>query len=174
MFQTRVAEKIKAHILCSVTFFPPKKSCRLWHNVGKCYIARQVIDDSIIRRMRCPCWVTKAINAHSQYLILIAFPLKQWLRERAWNLRYTYIACLFILHLILLFPHSASDLYPSFLHPSLPFFFPLLLGIYFSPFPFIYCFASQFPSYATGQSRTRREATRRFSLKNGSELQMGV
>ena len=33
MFQTKVAEKIKTHILCSVTFF--RKSCRLWDNVEK-------------------------------------------------------------------------------------------------------------------------------------------
>jgi len=33
MFQTKVVEKIKTHILCSVPFF--RKSCRLWDNVGK-------------------------------------------------------------------------------------------------------------------------------------------
>ena len=33
MFQTKVVQKIKTHILCSVTF--PPKSCRLWDNVGK-------------------------------------------------------------------------------------------------------------------------------------------
>jgi hypothetical protein len=33
IFQTKVVEKIKTHILCSVTFF--RKSCRLWDNVGK-------------------------------------------------------------------------------------------------------------------------------------------
>ena len=31
MFQTKIVEKIKTHILCSVTFF--QKSCRLWDNV---------------------------------------------------------------------------------------------------------------------------------------------
>ena len=31
MFQTKVVEKIKTHILCSVTFF--RKSCRLWDSV---------------------------------------------------------------------------------------------------------------------------------------------
>jgi len=31
MFQTKVVEKIKPHILYSVTFF--QKSCRLWDNV---------------------------------------------------------------------------------------------------------------------------------------------
>jgi len=33
MFQTKVVEKIKTHILCSVTFF--RKSCRLWDKCGK-------------------------------------------------------------------------------------------------------------------------------------------
>jgi len=31
MFQTKVVEKIKTHILCSVTF--SRKSCHLWDNV---------------------------------------------------------------------------------------------------------------------------------------------
>ena len=31
MFQTKVVEKIKTHILCSITFF--QKSYRLWDNV---------------------------------------------------------------------------------------------------------------------------------------------
>jgi len=31
MFQTEVAEKIKKHILCSITFF--WKYCHLWENV---------------------------------------------------------------------------------------------------------------------------------------------
>jgi hypothetical protein len=47
-----------------------------------------------IRRMRITCWVPKAKNTHSQYVILIAFPLQQWLKERAAMLCYTYIACL--------------------------------------------------------------------------------
>jgi len=42
MFQTNVIEKIKAHILCSVTF--PRKSCRLWENVEKYYRAGQATD----------------------------------------------------------------------------------------------------------------------------------
>ena len=61
------------------------------------------------------------------------------------------------------FPHSVSDFYPSLLHPSLPFFFPLLLGPFLSPFPFNSYFAPQFPSDATGRSCARREATSRFS-----------
>jgi hypothetical protein len=33
--------------------------------------------------MRFACWITKATDTHSEYVILIAFPLQQWLRERA-------------------------------------------------------------------------------------------
>ena len=44
MFQTNLVEKIKTHILCSVTFFPPRKSCRLWENVEKYYRAVQATD----------------------------------------------------------------------------------------------------------------------------------
>ena len=46
-----------------------------------------------IWRMRIAYWVTKATNTHSEYVILIAFPLQQWLCERASMLRYTYIDC---------------------------------------------------------------------------------
>ena len=32
--------------------------------------------------MRIACWIPKATNTHSEYVILIAFALQQWLRER--------------------------------------------------------------------------------------------
>jgi len=44
--------------------------------------------------MRITCWITKATDTHSEYIILIALPLQQWLRERASMLLYTYSACL--------------------------------------------------------------------------------
>ena len=46
------------------------------------------------RRMRIVCWIPKATNTHSQYVILTAFPLQQWLHGRAAMLRYTYSACI--------------------------------------------------------------------------------
>jgi hypothetical protein len=49
---------------------------------------------NIIRRMRIACWVTKATDTRSEYVILIAFPRQQWLHERTSMLRYMYIACL--------------------------------------------------------------------------------
>jgi hypothetical protein len=47
-----------------------------------------------ICRMRMACWIIKATNTHSEYVILIVFPLQQWLHERTSILRYTHIACL--------------------------------------------------------------------------------
>jgi hypothetical protein len=46
-------------------------------------------------------WITKATNKHSEYVILAALSLQQWLQERASMLRYTYVACLiyFLVHL---------------------------------------------------------------------------
>ena len=35
-----------------------------------------------IRRMNIVCWLPKATNTHSEYVIRFAFPLKQWLHER--------------------------------------------------------------------------------------------
>jgi hypothetical protein len=45
--------------------------------------------------MRVASWTSEATNAHEKYVILIDFPLKQRLHERASTLRYTHIACLF-------------------------------------------------------------------------------
>jgi hypothetical protein len=49
-----------------------------------------------IRRMRIACWIPKATDTHSEYVILTAFPQAQWFRERALLLRYTYNACLVV------------------------------------------------------------------------------
>jgi hypothetical protein len=58
----------------------------MWKNAGRSQ------DDNIIRRMHIACWITKATNIHSEYVILIAFLLQHWLHERSSTLRYTYIA----------------------------------------------------------------------------------
>ena len=70
MFQTIVLDKIKTHILCSVTFFENHAIYELmWKNTveqGRSQISK---------------WY-------------IAFPLQQWLRKCASVLRYKYIASL--------------------------------------------------------------------------------
>jgi hypothetical protein len=88
----KVVEKIKTHILYSVTF--SRKSYRLWDNVEKYVTARQATDDNIIRRMRFACWITKATDTHSEYAILIVFPQGQSLLERGVLLRlYRHCLC---------------------------------------------------------------------------------
>ena len=37
--------------------------------------ARQAKDDDIIQCMCFACWMTKATDRHSEYVIIIAFPL---------------------------------------------------------------------------------------------------
>ena len=53
--------------------------------------AGKATDDNMAQRIAF--WAPKATNTHSACVILIAFPLQQWLRESASMLRYTYIAC---------------------------------------------------------------------------------
>ena len=47
-----------------------------------------------IRRMRIACWILKATDIQSEYVIIIALTPQQWLQERAPRSRYTYIACI--------------------------------------------------------------------------------
>ena len=91
MFETKIVQKIKTHILRPITLF--RKSCRLWDNVEKYSTARQATDGNIIRRMGIAYWITEATDTHSQHVILIVFPLQQWLHERAPVLR-SYVHCL--------------------------------------------------------------------------------
>jgi hypothetical protein len=47
-------------------------------------------------RMRIACWIPKAANTHSEYVILITFPLRQKLHELISVLRKTHIACIVV------------------------------------------------------------------------------
>jgi hypothetical protein len=71
----------------------------MWKKYGK---ARQATNDNIIWRMRFACWITKATDIHSEYVIPIDFPRQQWLCERVSMVRYTLTAC--FVHHIYSFP----------------------------------------------------------------------
>jgi len=43
----------------------------------------QTKDDNIIRRMRISCWIAKATDTHSEYVIPTGFPRQQWLCDGA-------------------------------------------------------------------------------------------
>jgi len=93
MFQTGVVEKIKTRLLFSI---PPRKSCRLWDNVEKFCSDIQATDDNMAH---AHCMLDNLVYkhtrahayTHTEYVILIAFPLQQWLQEHALVFRYTYI-----------------------------------------------------------------------------------
>ena len=69
------AEKIKTHILCSMTFLFPRKSCGLWENVGKNVVEPASRPHMTIQYgpMRFACWVTKPnvthTHTHSEYRV---------------------------------------------------------------------------------------------------------
>jgi hypothetical protein len=89
MLQSKVLEKIKTNIPCSVHF--PRKLCVLLDNVEQYVTARPTVDNTI-QRMRIACWIPKTTNTHSEYVILIVFPPRKRLRERPSVPRYTYSA----------------------------------------------------------------------------------
>jgi len=86
MFQTKVVEKIKTHVLCSVTFFFENRAVYeiIWKN-----IVEPGVPQMKIWRTRIAYWIPKATNTHSEYAIRNFFPLQQWLQERASLLRST-------------------------------------------------------------------------------------
>jgi len=88
MFQTNVVEKIKIHILYSITFL---ENYTVYENMWKS-IEEPGRPQMTIWRMRIVCWIPKATNTLSEYVIIISFPLQQWLHESASLLRYTYTA----------------------------------------------------------------------------------
>ena len=50
MFQIKVVDTIKMHILCPITF--SRKSCRLWDNVEKCGGASGAANNSLAARRK--------------------------------------------------------------------------------------------------------------------------
>ena len=79
MFQKKSCSENQKHILRSVTSSP--KIVPLGNNMEKYDTAHQATNDNLIRRTRFACWIPKATNTQSEYVILIPFPRRQQLRE---------------------------------------------------------------------------------------------
>jgi len=96
MFQTIDVEKIKAHIKCLIT--PPKIVSFMRYVNHIVQTDRRTTADNTIQCMRIAWLISKATDTtHSEYVIIIAFAQKLWLRERASLLRlyvhYIFIVC---------------------------------------------------------------------------------
>ena len=59
-------------------------------------------------------WIHKATKTDSKYVIRIAFPQQQCLHERAYALRYTYIACLVVTTVSLGMSRLAVDRFTAY------------------------------------------------------------
>ena len=71
MFRTKVVEKIKTHILCSITFVENRSVYEImWKNILELERPRMTI-----WRMRVACWISKGTDTHSEYVVLITFSL---------------------------------------------------------------------------------------------------
>ena len=80
------------HILCFITFCPNRAAYEIvWKKYGA---ARQATDDNITRRMRFACWIKKAIDTHSEYVIVTVFSQQQWSGKCTPIFHYTYFASL--------------------------------------------------------------------------------
>jgi hypothetical protein len=69
MFQSEVVEKVKTHILCSIIFLKNLGICEELH----INIVEPDRTQMMVWRMRIACWITKATNIHSEYVILNCF-----------------------------------------------------------------------------------------------------
>jgi hypothetical protein len=97
MFQIQVAEKIKTHILCSVTIF--RKSCR--YEIMSKNVVEPERPHMTIWHMRVACWIRLQAGKHTHArtltqkdVILIAFPVVS--RPRCLTLYVHCLSCLFL------------------------------------------------------------------------------
>jgi len=84
---------ISTRISCAITSFIENRAV---YEIMCKSIAEQGRQQMTIWRMRIICWIPKATNTYSDYVILIAFTVQQWFYGRASMLHYTYIACIFL------------------------------------------------------------------------------
>jgi hypothetical protein len=85
-----IVEKIKIPILCSTNIFWQSAIYEImWKN-----LVESARPQMTIWHMRIACWIPKATQAHSEYVILITFALKHWLHGSASFLYFFILCCL--------------------------------------------------------------------------------
>jgi hypothetical protein len=82
---TRSRENQNTHFVFSS--FPPPPEIRAIYEIMWKNIVERGRQQMTIWRMRIACWIPKATNIHSEYVIIISFPRQRLLRERACMLR---------------------------------------------------------------------------------------
>ena len=121
MFRTKAVVNIKTHVLCSVTLPPPTTSenwavyDKTWMNILQSDRPQMTIKYNTYAlhagQLRIQTYTLRICNT--------SFPLQQWLSERATILPYTYIACLVITEMVIVYcavrngPLSKIDYFAS-------------------------------------------------------------
>jgi hypothetical protein len=75
MFQENLVEKMKIYFFVQQLFRNPAIYDIMWENAVM--LERPTTDDNVTQRMRFACWITKATDKHSEYVMRIAFPRQQ-------------------------------------------------------------------------------------------------
>ena len=91
-FRQKLQRRSK-HTFLVNNFFFLNEMCRyeiMWKNIVE--LGRP---EMTIRHMPNACWISKVANTHSEYVILIALPLQQWLHKHSSMLHYVCIALSF-------------------------------------------------------------------------------
>ena len=99
----KILKKIKTRVLCPITFFFGVENRAIYEKMWK-NIVEQDRPQITIWRMRIACWVSNATNTHSEYVLPIAFPLQQLLKQHSSVLGYTHSECLVIFYFNLVEP----------------------------------------------------------------------
>ena len=79
MFHTTLYRVANTHFMFS-NFFSEN---RVLYEIMWKYIVEPGRPQITTWRVRIASWITKATDTRSKYVLFIAFPLQQWLRERA-------------------------------------------------------------------------------------------
>jgi hypothetical protein len=84
----KTSRENQQHILGYITFFKNNAAYEImWKN-----IVQPDRPQMTVWRMCIECWIPKSTKSHSEYVILIAFPLQQWSHGDT-SVHYTCIAC---------------------------------------------------------------------------------
>ena len=138
MCQTKAVENQNTHSLLNNFFF---KNCAIYEIMWK-NILETGRPQMTIWCMHIACCIPKAINVHSEYVMLIAFPQQQWLHECASLLHYMCVACLVIFLYRSTSLLSSLETFPWFPSCKTPIFCLYVLYALFSPSTFVQCFFS--------------------------------
>jgi hypothetical protein len=93
MFKPKAVEKLETYFVFDNFFFEESAVYEImWKNS-----VQPDRPHMTIRHMCIAYWIRQATNTYSEYVAIPAFPLQQWLHERASMLRYTTfpVMCLF-------------------------------------------------------------------------------